>query len=244
MRCKASHAFPHTHKLEAVMKHLIPVLTALVILPRASFAQINIDFEGTRPVLRANVAGMVLSASVGPRGNIEWRVDERGTVGGSRGGGSARAAAVLSTADAYVGTKYVWGGASPSGFDCSGFVQYVFRRHGIELPRTSRQQVHVGQSVGTSLSELQVGDLMFFATNGTRIDHIAIYAGNDQIIHSSSSGGGVGYDDLSSKRGRWFVDHHVATRRVLENGQSLVGPLTAALRALAEFDPPDRAPRR
>jgi hypothetical protein len=100
------------------------------------------------------------------------------------------------------------------------------------------------QYVPTSLASLEVGDLMFFATDGKRIDHIAIYAGGDQIVHSSSSGGGVGYDNFSSKRGRWFADHHVATRRVIEDGESLVGPLTTALRAILQFDPPDRAPRR
>jgi peptidoglycan endopeptidase LytE len=151
---------------------------------------------------------------------------------------------VLGTAESYVGTKYVWGGATPSGFDCSGFVQYVFRRHGIELPRTSRQQAAVGESVVPTLGALRTGDLMLFATNGVRIDHIAIYAGGDEIIHSSSSGGGVGYDRFATKRGKWFVAHHVATRRLLADGKSLVAPLTAALRAFAEFDPPDRAPRR
>jgi cell wall-associated NlpC family hydrolase len=229
------------------MKQLIPVLALLVVLPKAALAQIRIDLSEGRPVLRANVVGMTVSAALDSRGKLEWWVDERGTaVAGSRRSRTASASAtrVLATADQYVGTKYVWGGSTPNGFDCSGFVQYVFRQHGIELPRTSRQQAQVGESVSASLDDLQVGDLMFFATNGTRIDHIAIYAGNDEMLHSSSSGGGVGYDSFSSKRGRWFAEHHVATRRVLENGQSLVGPLTAALRALAQFDPPDRAPRR
>ena len=138
----------------------------------------------------------------------------------------------------------MWGGETPAGFDCSGFVQYVFREHGVVLPRTSRQQAQVGQAISRSLSALEVGDLLFFATNGSRINHVAIYAGNNQILHSSSSNGGVAYDNLSTNRGQWFVNHHVATRRVLSNGQNLVGPLTAALRAFAPFDPPDHAPRR
>src|ERR671923_963104 len=134
---------------------------------------------------------------------------------------SARASRVLATADRFVGTRYRYGGTTPEGFDCSGFVQYVFRRHGVELPRTSRQQAVVGMAVSATVSALRPGDLMFFATNGKRIDHVAIYAGNNEIIHSSSSGGGVGYDNLSSSRGQWFTSHHVATRRVLSNGINL-----------------------
>jgi cell wall-associated NlpC family hydrolase len=258
------------------MKQLIPLAALWVLVPGAAHAQIDLDLSGSRPVLRASLGSLVLSAGLGSRGvdvsvaerssGIAWPRRETDTrpsttrrprgespappssrprpVSTRTGGARATAAGVLATADNYVGTKYVWGGASPGGFDCSGFVQYVFRRHGLELPRTSRQQVQVGERVSTTLSALQPGDLMFFATNGVRIDHIAIYAGDDQIIHSSSSGGGVGYDNLSSKRGRWFSDHHVATRRVLDDGYSLVAPLTAALRAFTEFDPPDRAPRR
>jgi cell wall-associated NlpC family hydrolase len=230
------------------MNRLIPGLVFLVLLPDAARAQINLDFSSGRPVLRANVGGIPVAATINTRGKIDLRLDDgAGTVTSSRRGSSrpsATASSVLATADDYVGTRYVWGGTSPSGFDCSGFVQYVFRRHGIELPRTSRQQAQVGEYVPTSLASLEAGDLLFFATDGKRIDHIAIYAGNNEIIHSSSSGGGVGYDTFSSKRGRWFVDHHVATRRVIEDGTSLVGPLNAALRAILSFDPPDRAPRR
>jgi cell wall-associated NlpC family hydrolase len=249
------------------MKYPVPVIMLMVVLPSAAQAQIDIVLDGSRPVLRANVAGMVVLAGVDSRGKLDVRLDDGTTRPVSTSGSSrttsrtstrtrtststrtsssarATAVAVLNTADDYVGTKYVWGGTTPNGFDCSGFVQYVFRKHGIELPRTSRQQVQVGQVVARGRSALEVGDLMFFASSGSRINHIAIYAGNDQIIHSSSSGGGVGYDDLSSQRGQWFVNHHVATRRVIAGGQSLVGPLTAALRAFVELDPPDRAPKR
>jgi len=245
------------------MKKLIPVLASLLLLPGVAHAQLDIILSGSRPEVRAGLGPLIISAGLGGRG-IDLRVSERGpaTPASPRPrertsparstprrssptvSGRASAGAVLATADEYVGTKYVWGGETPSGFDCSGFVQYVFRQHGVELPRTSRQQAAVGQSVPRTPGALRSGDLMLFASSGARIDHIAIYAGANQIIHSSSSGGGVGYDDLSSKRGRWFTSHHVATRRVLAGGQSLVGPLSAALRAFAGFDPPDRAPRR
>jgi cell wall-associated NlpC family hydrolase len=228
------------------MNQVIPGLVLLVMLPGPAQAQINIDFSNGVPVLRANVGGIPVSATIGSTGRINVRFDDRAASvsGARRGSASATASSVLATADDYVGTKYVWGGSTPNGFDCSGFVQYVFRRHGIELPRTSRQQAQVGRTVTTSLASLRVGDLMFFATDGQRIDHIAIYAGNDEIIHSSSSGGGVGYDNLTSKRGQWFADHHVKTRRVIEDGESLVGPLSEALRAILSYDPPDRAPRK
>jgi cell wall-associated NlpC family hydrolase len=151
---------------------------------------------------------------------------------------------VLATADDYVGTPYKWGGESPrTGFDCSGFVQYVFARHDVDLPRTSRQQAKVGERVSTKLSALKPGDLVMFASNGKRIDHVGIYAGDDRIIHSSSSGGGVRYDNLHTTRGSWFVRHLVASRRVIADGRRLVNELTAALRARAPLDPPDHAPR-
>lgn len=156
---------------------------------------------------------------------------------------SATAARVLTTADRYLGTPYVFGGTTPDGFDCSGFVQYVYRRQGVALPRTAAQQGGAGEKVRVAVKELRAGDLMLFDASSKRpgIDHVAIYAGNGRMIHSSSSGGGVAYDDLGTKRGRWFVDHMVAARRVVSNGQSLVDALQAW--AEAPLDPPDEAPR-
>jgi len=128
---------------------------------------------------------------------------------------SSSAARVLRTGDSYSGVKYVWGGDTPrEGFDCSGFTKYVFAKHGVTLPRTSREQVRAGTGVAADFRSLRPGDLMFFAEPGEAISHVAIYAGDGVILHAASSLGGVGYTDLNSG-GEWFVAYFVAARRVL-----------------------------
>ena len=131
-----------------------------------------------------------------------------------------------------------------SGFDCSGFVQYVYRQNGVTLPRTSRQQATTGHSLPAKLDGLRAGDLLFFSQHGDVVDHVAIYAGNDRILHSSSSGGGVRYDDLTTARGHWFTDRLVAVRRVLGDGATFVDPtIVAQLDQTQKLDPPDAAPK-
>ena len=165
----------------------------------------------------------------------------------ARGGaGSSRAGArVISKGEEYLGVPYLWGGSTPDGFDCSGFVQYVYRDNGVSLPRTSRQMAHAGVGLPNEVGALRQGDLMLFANSGKAISHVAIYAGNNRIIHSSSSGNGVRYDDLGSSRGRWYATHLVAARRVtdVESGRSLVSAVALSLVPFDFFDPPDKAPR-
>lgn len=158
---------------------------------------------------------------------------------------SARSAAerVIPTAEEYIGVPYRYGGTSPnSGFDCSGFVQYVYAIQGVDLPRTSRQMAGAGRSVEPSVRSLEVGDLMLFTQNG-RISHVAIYAGNHRFIHSSSSGGGVRYDDLDTRRGKWFAEHMVAARRVIGDNQAVMKALTDGIQIpFDDLDPVDSAP--
>jgi cell wall-associated NlpC family hydrolase len=156
---------------------------------------------------------------------------------------AASASAVLTTGDAYLGTRYTYGGSTPeTGFDCSGFVQFVFRQNGLTLPRTSRTQATSGRALPAKLDGLHAGDLLFFSQSGDAVDHVAIYAGNDRILHSSSSGGGVRYDDLTSARGKWFRDRLVAVRRVLGDGATFANPAVVA-QLDPKLDPPDRAPK-
>src|SRR4051812_8195889 len=161
---------------------------------------------------------------------------------------AASAARVVPTAERYIGTPYRYGGTSPvTGFDCSGFVQYVFARNDVRLPRTSRQQAKVGAALPRSWRSLSPGDLVMFAESGEPISHVAIYAGHNRIIHATSSGGSVRYDDLDTRRGRWFVDHIVAARRVTPNGRGLMLDLVQMLdaKSLADtaLDIGDLAPR-
>ena len=125
------------------------------------------------------------------------------------------ALATIDMAEEYIGVPYKWGGTTPRGFDCSGLVQYVYRANGIHLPRVSRDQARAGVSIPSRIDMLQAGDLMFFASNGSRVDHVAIYTGDGHILHASKSKGEVGYDDLWSRRGEWYRRHFVAARRVI-----------------------------
>lgn len=94
---------------------------------------------------------------------------------------------VIDIAKQYLGTPYKYGGTTPAGFDCSGFVQFVYKQAGVNLPRATTSQWGVGKAI--SKSELQPGDLVFFSgTYRSGISHDGIYVGNNQFIHSSSSG--------------------------------------------------------
>jgi len=205
-------------------------IALLVAQPTFLFAQVSRSSISLGDVERAIGIGTAI-------------LDATGT---SRTRSSSRAARrAVATGDEYVGVPYLWGGSTPRGFDCSGFVQYVYREHGVRLPRTSRQMAHAGRSLAARVSSLREGDLMLFRGRNGVISHVALYAGNNQILHSSSSGNGVRYDDLSSKRGRYYRTHLVAARRVTENGQSLVQALELIYRKVPfdYFDPPDVAPR-
>lgn len=93
---------------------------------------------------------------------------------------------LISTARMFRGISYIWGGRSSKGFDCSGFVQTVFRLNGIELPRDTDLQFSAGKFIGKHFKRMRPGDLLFFSSNGDKINHVAVYLGrNKEFIHSS-----------------------------------------------------------
>lgn len=94
---------------------------------------------------------------------------------------------IVSTANSVMGTKYVYGGTSTKGFDCSGFIGYVYKNAGVTLPRTSAGMFATGESV--SKKNLHPGDLVFFNTSGKGVSHVGIYIGSGKFAHSSSSKG-------------------------------------------------------
>ena len=111
----------------------------------------------------------------------------------------ALADSILERGMSLIGTRYRFGGTSEAGFDCSGFIGYLFREEaGMNLPRSTREMINVDAPL-VSRSNLEPGDLLFFATNGRRgrVSHAGIYLGDNQFIHSSSRrSGGVRIDSL------------------------------------------------
>ena len=113
---------------------------------------------------------------------------------------------ILAEAQKYLGCPYRAGGASPSGFDCSGFVYYVLKQLGLSPYRTPSEQYQMGTSV--EKTALRVGDLVFFGSG--RITHSGIYAGNGQFIHAPNSRSTISYSDLTT--GYWAQNYYGACR--------------------------------
>jgi cell wall-associated NlpC family hydrolase len=117
--------------------------------------------------------------------------------------------ALVGTALTLRGAPYRNGGADPSGFDCSGFTQYVFGRYGVPLPRAVRDQFKEGRPVRTS--DIAAGDLLFFTTTEPGASHVAIAVGSDEFVHAPSSAGVVRVERLSVA---YWAQRFVGARRV------------------------------
>jgi len=110
-----------------------------------------------------------------------------------------------------LGTPYKWGGTTEKGFDCSGFIIYIFDQFKVKLPRTSSTQAQTGTEV--SQDELREGDLVFFNTSGNGISHAGIYMGDGKFAHSSSSKGVV----VSKLSDSYYKERYVTARRVVSS---------------------------
>lgn len=125
--------------------------------------------------------------------------------------GRASGPAVLAQARTYTGAAYRNGGASPSGFDCSGFVQYLYAQLGVRLPRTAEQQFDLGRKV--SERRLAAGDLVFFRTQGRRISHVGVATGDGAFIHAPNARSRVRIDRLDTS---YWADRYAGARRLVE----------------------------
>jgi len=111
--------------------------------------------------------------------------------------------------DKALGTKYVSGGVSTNGFDCSGFTMYVFDKIGIDLPHQSGSQYQMGTAV--SRNELRAGDLLFFNTSGKGVSHVGIYVGDGKFAHASSTRGVT----ISTLSDSYYVNRYVGAKRIM-----------------------------
>jgi cell wall-associated NlpC family hydrolase len=107
-----------------------------------------------------------------------------------------RGEAIAHLAHRYLGTPYVWAGSTPSGFDCSGFVMYLYSRFGIEVPHSSYAQWDIGRHVARN--DMRPGDIVFFGTG-----HVGIWLGDGRFIHSPHTGDVVSIDSI---RSGWYAD--------------------------------------
>ena len=131
---------------------------------------------------------------------------------------------LVSYSDTFLGMNYLWGGTTPAildaagkyksgGFDCSGFVQYAYKHFGINLPRTTMDQINKGISI--KIDNLKNGDLVFFMTNSAlpyQVSHVGIYIGNNKFIHSPKSGDVIKISVLTG----YYKERFVIGKRILK----------------------------
>lgn len=117
--------------------------------------------------------------------------------------------AIADAALARLGAPYRYGGTTGGGYDCSGLVYRIYLEHGIQLPRTVREQAQVGQDVRS----LVPGDLLFFRLSGGSASHVGIYVGDGGFVHASTGRRQVVRDDLRTNE--YFRERYLGARRIL-----------------------------
>jgi hypothetical protein len=122
---------------------------------------------------------------------------------------------VVQTALDVMGLPYRWGDDGEEGFDCSGLIRYAFGKHGIALPRRSREQAQQGEGIAKNLDSLQAGDILTFSTQGRGISHVGLYVGNGKFIHSARQGVQLSVLSPEDVSGRWWYQRWVGARRVV-----------------------------
>ena len=126
-------------------------------------------------------------------------------------GGSEAGNRVVAYAKKFLGTPYVYGGSTPSGFDCSGFTSYVYRQLGYNINRTAQDQLLNG--VAVSRSELKPGDIIMFKRSGnTYVNHVGIYVGDGMMIHSPQTGDVVKFTPINTG---YYNNCYYAARRII-----------------------------
>jgi cell wall-associated NlpC family hydrolase len=125
---------------------------------------------------------------------------------------------LIQTAMDFLGAPYRNGGSDPSGFDCSGLVQWVFARHGTMLPREAKDQYRVGRAV--DLRDVQPGDLIFFETVSRGASHVGMVIGEGRFIHAPSSNGVVRIEPYTAN---YWIRRYVGARRVIDVTASAAG---------------------
>jgi cell wall-associated NlpC family hydrolase len=124
-------------------------------------------------------------------------------------GGTADGYALSGTALSLRGAPYRMGGIDPTGFDCSGFVRYVYQQHGVPMPREVREQFRVGKTVNRD--RLEPGDLVFFSTVAPGASHVGIMIGGEQFVHAPSERGVVRVESLGSQ---YWASRYIGAKRV------------------------------
>ena len=130
-------------------------------------------------------------------------------VSGLPAGANTDGYALSSTALSLRGAPYRNGGVDPNGFDCSGFVRYVYQQHGVPMPRAVREQFQVGKAVNRD--RLEAGDLVFFSTVAPGASHVGIMIGGDQFIHAPSERGVVRVESLGAQ---YWASRFIGAKRV------------------------------
>lgn len=118
--------------------------------------------------------------------------------------------AIITTSMKYLGVPYKFGGTTPKGFDCSGYLQYIFNENGVKIPRTADEQYKVGTNI--TQPQLQSGDLVFFTTYSKGASHCGLYLGNGKFIHASSSKG-IRIDELNNS---YWKPRYIGAKRIIK----------------------------